>query len=774
MHDVLQLTPPIVQLGDAEAAYQKAKAFVATLTNSQKIEIINSGSLTGNATWTALENKDGVAGINNQFFTSGFSMPNGLITTWNKTLFQEHFAAVGQEFYDDGYNLINGAVSSPLGRVPEGGRQPEGFSPDPYLNGIAMGRSIAGMQSSGVVAAGRHFLFNEQETNRSASGTSRYSSNADDKTLHEVYAWPFYDGTKAGMMAVMCGMNRVNDTLSCENDALLSKLLKTEIGFPGLVLPDVSSQSTAYGSANAGLDLSTQAGELWTDDILEAGITNGSFTQARLDDMAVRNVIGYYYVGLDDGKQPSVVSSTSEFRDVRRDHASIIRQVGDEALVLLKNNNADGRGLPLNKPRTMSLFGAHAGPSIAGPNLPFSVSGTPSDVYAGHLTSGGGSGELALGYLSTPFQALSERVVKDRGMIWWIMNDTYSSSTSSGSGGFGGGMGGGFGDNSTSTGGGPGAGGANSSSSTGAGGGNNLSNLGTGTSVTPSFENYADNSAVCLCFINAASGEGADRSSLLDEDQDTMVTTIADNCNNTIVVANVAGPRVIGAWADHENVTAILYSGLLGQESGNAIADVLYGDVNPSGKLAYTLAESASDYPISVCETSDCDFDEGVYLDYRYFDSKNMSVLYPFGHGLSYTNFTYSSDLAITTTNATALSSRYPTGALAVGGYADLWDTVVSVKASISNSGALDGAEVAQLYLSFPDEAEQPGRVLRGFEKVLVPAGAQAAEVTFDLRRRDVSFWDVTAQQWAIASGTYTVSVGSSSRDIRATGTFTV
>lgn len=488
---------------------------MAGLTNSQKISIINGESLSGNVTWTALQNKDGAAGINNQFFASGFSMPNGLITTWNKTLFEEHFNAVGQEFYDDGYNLINAAVSSPLGRVPKGGRQPEGFSPDPYLNGIAMGKSVAGMQAAGVIAAGRHFLFNEQETNRSSSVTTRYSSNADDKTLHEVYAWPFYDGIKAGMMAIMCAMNRVNDTLSCQHDNLLSGVLKTEMGFPGLVLPDVSSQTEAYASANAGLDLSSQAGKLWTDTILEAGISNGSFSQARLDDMVVRNVIGYYYVGLDDGQQPSVESTTGD-RDVRGNHTNLIRQVGQEALVLLKNNNANGGGLPLSKPKTISLFGAHAGPPMAGPNMKFSVFGLDADTYQGHLTSGGGSGELSMGWMSTPYQSISQKAFDDRSMIWWILNDTYSDS-------MGGGMTGVF---------------------------------GSGTTRTPSFENYAEYSEVCLVFINAASGEGGDRSTLFDSDQDDMVNTVAENCNNTVVVANVAGPRVIGAWADHENVTA--------------------------------------------------------------------------------------------------------------------------------------------------------------------------------------------------------------------------
>lgn len=555
-----------MQLGNVDAAYQKAKEFVSRLSNSEKISIITGESITGNNTWTAYEAKDGAAGVNNHFFVSGFSMPHAVASTWNRDLIEEHFKAIGQEFYDEGYNLINGPVSSPLGRVPEGGRQPEGFTPDPYLNGIITAKAITGMQSSGVIAAGRHFLLNEQETNRSSGFTTRYSSNTDDKTIREVYAWPFYDAIKAGMVGVMCAMNRVNGTLSCENSPLLNDLLKTEMGFLGMVFPDVQSQQTAFGSANGGLDYATSgiggggggggaggnstspgggnaggnsttpigggdagdqssapgggngggmSGALWTEANLLAGINNGSFTQERLDDMAIRNVIPYYYVGLDDGKQNSVADST-EFRDVRGNHSDVIRQVAGEALVLLKNKNANGLGLPLNKPKSIALFGAHAGPVMAGPNLPFSVQGTESDVYQGHLASGGGSGELALGYLSTPFQSLGERAVKDRSMIWWLMNNTYTATEQSGPTG----------------------------------------GLGSATSVTASYENYAEHAAVCLCFINAASGEGADRSSLLDEDQDNMILTVASNCNNTVVVANVAGPRIISSWADHENVTA--------------------------------------------------------------------------------------------------------------------------------------------------------------------------------------------------------------------------
>lgn len=186
-----------LDLGIAADAYEKAVAFVSTLTNAQKITIITGGDLTDdNATWTALNTKDGAAGINQNFFVSGFTAPSSLAMTWNPTLFRENFYALGQEFYDAGANLIDGPVSSPMGRVVYGGRNPEGYGPDPYLNGVAVGLGVEGMNAAGVVTGARHYLFNEQETNRSS--TNRYSSNVDDKTTREVYLWPFADGVKSG------------------------------------------------------------------------------------------------------------------------------------------------------------------------------------------------------------------------------------------------------------------------------------------------------------------------------------------------------------------------------------------------------------------------------------------------------------------------------------------------------------------------------------------------------------------------------------------------
>ena len=545
----------------------------------------------------------------------------------------------------------------------------------------------------------------------------------------------------------MCGMTKVNGTLSCETDQHLNGLLKEELGFPGMVYPDVNGQSTAFGSADGGLDFGSST--YWSNSTLIAGIANGTFEQARLDDMAVRNVIAYYYVGLDDGKQPST-ADTTEYRDVRAEHAKLIRKVGADSLVLLKNDVSSGLGLPLSKPLSVSIFGAHAGPALAGPNRAFSVEGVGEAVYQGHLASAGGSGQLSFSYLATPFQALSLRAAADGTMFRWLMNDTYTSGSSLSSSSATGGMPDSSSGNTTASAtagqGEPSGSSGNSSMSADAGAGGDatggavagLGNLGSGTAITPSFSGYATDSEVCIVFLNSDSGEGADRTELANADQDTLVNTIASNCNNTVVVINTAGPRLVDQWIENDNITAVVYGGFLGQESGNAIVDVLYGDVNPSGKLIHTLARNESDYPVKICDTAVCNFDEGVYIDYRYFDAQNTSVRYPFGHGLSYTTFSYNS-VSAETTDSTALSGTYPTGQLALGGISDLFDEVICVTFNLANSGTVAGAEVAQLYVSYPTAAQQPVRQLRGFEKVfLQPNGTQT--VTFSVRRRDVSF----------------------------------
>ena len=172
-------------MGNFTEAYGKAKAFVAQLSNSQKISVIGKGDITSNsssasnASWTTYTSKDAFAGMNNDYFVSGFSMGNAMSMTWDLEMVHAEAKASGDEFYGRGYALISSLEGGPLGRTPWGGRQDEAISPDPYLTGLVLGQAIAGMNSAGVIAGGRHFLLNEQETNR----TSPYTSNADDKTV---------------------------------------------------------------------------------------------------------------------------------------------------------------------------------------------------------------------------------------------------------------------------------------------------------------------------------------------------------------------------------------------------------------------------------------------------------------------------------------------------------------------------------------------------------------------------------------------------------------
>lgn len=621
-----------MDLGEWADAYTKAKTFVSGLTTAQKLSIITGGSFNssngtnGTAGWTALVLKDGMESVQGYFYVSTFSQSSALAMTWDKDAIYAQAKAVGTEFYLMGMQIIDGPTSQPIGRSAWGGRQGETFGVDSYLNGVVMGLAVQGTTDAGVIAGGKHYILNEQETNRQgggsggmggggggsggppgssssnstatgstpsgtamASGSSipsgtagaggsaptgssnstttttttttssdSYSSNADDKTLHETYLFPFYNGVKAGMGTVMCAMNRVNSTYSCENSVLLQTFLKTELGFPGYVNPDVSSQKTALGSANGGLDQGSSS--TWSESTMATLLSNGSLTQERFDDMAIRNAMAYFKAGMDSGKQPSYATS-GDLRNVRGNHSALIRENGAKSIVMLKNNGA----LPLKAPNTMAIFGSHAGPAVGGPNYGFSVQGS-GPIYEGHLATGSGSGQGSLGYVIDPHMAIVPRAAADGTFVRWILNNTYTTTSTQGS----------------------------------------LGNLlgSSSTAVDASYAGYAADTEVCLCFINALQGEGADRTELRNTVQDDMILSVAAECNNTVVVIQTVGPRLVDSWIENENITAVLYSSLLGQESGNSIADVLYGDVNPSGRLAYTLAKNESDYNCVIEDTN--------------------------------------------------------------------------------------------------------------------------------------------------------------------------
>lgn len=227
---------------------------------------------------------------------------------------------------------------------------------------------------------------------------------------------------------------------------------------------------------------------------------------------------------------------------------------------------------------------------------------------------------------------------------------------------------------------------------------------------------------------------------------------------------HAAGIRLVDQWIEHPNITATIIAHLPGQDSGEALVKLLYGEANFSGKLPYTIAKNESDYSVyapckrtSINDTDpQCDFTEGVYLDYRAFDAKDIAPRFEFGYGLSYTSFRYSS-----------LSIK-PSVHLFKSKCNDdnLWQPVAKVSATITNRGSVAGQEVAQLYVAIPNS---PPKQLRGFYKVrLSPQKSEA--VHFELTRRDLSVWDVVSQAWSIQEGEYKIFVGASSRDVRLQG----
>jgi len=230
---------------------------------------------------------------------------------------------------------------------------------------------------------------------------------------------------------------------------------------------------------------------------------------------------------------------------------------------------------------------------------------------------------------------------------------------------------------------------------------------------------------------------------------------------------------LVDQWIDHENVTATIFAHLPGQYSGRALVSLLYGEENFSGKLPYTVPRNESDYSVyAPCgragpddDFPQCDFAEGVYLDYRDFDARNVTPRFAFGFGMSYTTYKYSG-LRITPRKELGAATR-PGNVFSFG---QLWDALLTVQVDITNTGPVAGEEVAQLYLGIPN---RPAKQLRGFEKTRIEPG-ETSTVEFVVTRRDMSIWEVVSQEWLVQEGEYVVHVGGSSQDIRAVGVVNV
>lgn len=303
---------------------------------------------------------DAPDGVRGQEFVSGFPAGIHVAATWDRDLMYQYGYALGEEYRGKGINVALGPVAGPLGRIARGGRNWEGLSADPYLAGIGMGEITRGIQENGVIATPKHWLLNEQEFRRRPDSMGEaVSSNVDDRTLHELYVFPFMNSIHAGAASLMCSYQRANNSYGCQNSYLLNGILKTELGFEGFVVSDWAAQHAGVATANAGLDVVMPDGGFWGKNLTEA-VNNGSVSVERLDDMVTRVLASWYHLQQDQGYPAiGVYSNTQKHMaiEVQGDHPSLIRQIGSAGTVLIKNVN---NTLPLKNPKFLSVYGYDA------------------------------------------------------------------------------------------------------------------------------------------------------------------------------------------------------------------------------------------------------------------------------------------------------------------------------------------------------------------------------------------------------------------------------
>ncbi|OCK81721.1 glycoside hydrolase family 3 protein [Lepidopterella palustris CBS 459.81] len=752
--------------------------------------------------------QDSALGIRNSDHNTAFPAGITVGATWDKSLTLARGVALGAEFRGKGINVFLGPTVGPLGRKPRGGRNWEGFGADPVLQAVGGALTIQGVQSQGVIATIKHYILNEQEMYRMYSPFQPgYSSNIDDRTLHELYLWPFAEGIRAGVGAVMAAYNAVNGSACSQNSYLLNGILKDELGFQGFVVSDWLAQISGVASSLAGLDMSMPGDGLvpllgdsyWMYELSRA-VLNGTVPVDRLNDMATRIVATWYQMRQDENYPPPNFSTNTEdgtgplypgalfspfgvvneFVDVQDDHANIARNISRDAITMLKNLN---NTLPLQTNASLKIFGTDAQKNPDGIN-----SCSDQGCDKGTLGMGWGSGTARYPYLDSPIDAITSRASN----VTFYNSDTFPS----------------------------------------------------GLKAAPR--------DIALVFINADSGENYITVSSNPGDRttsglsawhngDALVKAAAATYSTVIVIAHTVGPILLEEWIDLPSVKSVLFAHLPGQEAGESLTAILFGDVSPSGHLPYTIPHTESEYPPSVNlvyfepgQPQDT-YTEGLYIDYRHFNAHNITPRYAFGHGLSYTTFTFTN---ATITPVTPLTSvppprsvkgatpvystvipptpeaywpanfpriwrylyswleesdadaaaaaktnnyTYPTGYTTTpkppppaggsqGGNPALWDTAYTLSITVTNTGGRPGKAVAQLYVQFPANItyDTPLIQLRDFAKTRELGMGESEVLSMNVTRKDLSVWDTELQDWVIpdVGRSYTVWIGEASDNL--------
>ncbi|MCL2514750.1 MAG: glycoside hydrolase family 3 C-terminal domain-containing protein [Microbacteriaceae bacterium] len=686
---------------------------------------------------------------------TGFPTASAMGASWDRELMRRVALAIGEEARAEGVQVVLGPGVN-MKRSPLCGRNFEYFSEDPMHAGELGAAYVQGLQSAGVGASLKHFAANNQEIER-----TRISVEADERTLREIYLAAFERVVRlADPWTVMCSYNRLRGVHASQNRWLLTEVLRDEWGYTGAVVSDWDAVHDRVAALQAGLDLEMPGTQGRTDAEVVAAVRAGEIDESAVDAAARRvlELVARAYPGpeLVDGPVMALGhvagrSLTAEQLGLLRaeDHHALAREAAAGCLVLLRNEPAPGSAAPV-----LPLAEQESGP--------IAVIG----AYARHpRIQGGGSSGVEPTRIDIPLDRIREiagaEVVYAPGYVHAPQNAYQDDSLAV------------LAAHGLTPGDGPlpvGRRAATLVRELQLAELVQLAGVGplsaTAQGLLDEAEAAAAQARSIIAFVGlplTSEQEAKDRSGLaLPADQAALISRLADLRDRTgaslVVVLSSGSPVTMDPW--HDRVDAIVETGLAGQGMGAAIADILFGRSNPSGKLAETFPLAVGDtpgFPNWTGERGTVLYGEGVFIGYRWYDARRRAVRYPFGHGLSYTSFAYE----------------------------DLWLEVVDAEAGrvrascvITNDGARGGSEVVQLYVGDPDaEVHRPLRELRGFEKVDLAPG-RSARVVFELQSRDFAYWDGAARRgdgrtgvWRREGGEFRIEIGASSRDIRLAAT---
>jgi beta-glucosidase len=632
--------------------------------------------------------------------TTAFPAGVAMAATWDTDLLQSEGQAIGQELKALGRDMILGPTVN-INRTPLWGRNFEGYGEDPYLTSRLAVAYIKGVQGEGVIATVKHFAANNQEFER-----HRINARVDERALQEIYFPAFKAAVQeAGVWSVMSAYNKLNGVYCAESAALLKDVLQRQWGFKGFVVSDWGSTYSTADTVNAGMDLEMPGGEpmkAWLKQAKTQAEGNGGgwlVPEKVLPEIAAGKIST---ATIDDNvsRLLRVIFLSGQFDKPHTPvgeidtlgQRALARKASTESIVLLKNS---GDILPLNPSKIRSLV-------VIGPNA------------AVARTGGGGSSLVMPKYSITPLKGIQDRA-GDRLQVSYSLGATMEGE-----------------DPSTDT--------AQAREKL--------------RSEAVNAAKRADAAIIVVGRFPRLESEDFDIKSLdLPAGQDELIEAVAKVNKNTVVVINAGGPVIMTAWISQ--VPAILEMWYGGQEGGNAIADVLFGDANPSGKLPVSFVKEWKDSPAYghyPGENLQVDYAEGIYVGYRYFDKQKVDPLFPFGYGLSYTKFDYS-DLKV---SPSEVSSGKP----------------VAVSVRVRNTGSRPGTEVVELYVhDGHSSVDRPVQELKGFRRVSLAPGETRA-VDFTLERSAMAYYSTVKKDWVTEPGQFDVLVGSSSRDIRMKGSF--